>query len=75
MGGPFTLLVTLGANTTSYSNTGLAFSTPYCYRVRAVNGAGNSAYTPVACTSTPPPGNNAIDFGGTDAYVTLGNPV
>ncbi|MEI2610278.1 MAG: LamG-like jellyroll fold domain-containing protein [Candidatus Promineifilaceae bacterium] len=74
-GGPFTLLIILGANTTSYSNTGLGFSTSYCYRVRAANGAGNSAYTPVACATTPPPGNNAIDFGGTNAYVTLGNPV
>ena len=33
----FTLLVTLGPNVTSYSNTGLITNAQYWYRVRAIN--------------------------------------
>src|SRR5205085_527506 len=35
----------VGANATSYSDAGLAGNTTYTYRVRATNGAGNSAYS------------------------------
>src|SRR5262249_9139935 len=41
-GGPYTDIVTLAANTTSYSNTGLSDGTTYYYVVRAVNGSGSS---------------------------------
>ena len=45
------------ANTTAYSDTGLAASTEYCYRVSAVNAAGASGFTAVSCATTaaPPP--------------------
>ena len=43
VGGPYTLLITLPENTTSYSNTGLTANTEYCYRVRATNGGGGSS--------------------------------
>ena len=37
-------LVTVGANITSYTNTGLTANTTYYYRVRAYNNVGNSAW-------------------------------
>jgi uncharacterized repeat protein (TIGR03806 family) len=48
----------LPAGTTQFTDTGLTAATRYYYRVRAVNGAGASAYSNVASadtTSTPPP--------------------
>ncbi|MEI9942599.1 MAG: fibronectin type III domain-containing protein [Chitinophagaceae bacterium] len=44
-GGAFTLLTTLGANVTSYTNTGLTANTYYNYKVRAKNGTTYSAYS------------------------------
>jgi hypothetical protein len=41
----FAQIATIGANTTSYSNTGLAAGTSYRYRVRAYNNSGNSGYS------------------------------
>ena len=38
----FAQIATVGANATSYANTGLSASTAYYYRVRAVNGEGSS---------------------------------
>jgi len=52
-GGPFTLLDTVGANTTTYADTGLIAESEYCYRVRAINVVGESDYTSVACEVTP----------------------
>jgi regulation of enolase protein 1 (concanavalin A-like superfamily) len=54
---------------TTYANTGLAASTSYSYRVRAVNGAGNSAYSPLASAITkanvPTPTTlTGVDIGG-----------
>ena len=51
--GNFAALVPVGANTTSYSNTGLAASTSYSYRVAATNGAGASPYSNTASATTP----------------------
>lgn len=51
-GTTFSQIASVGANTTSYSNTGLSASTKYYYRVRAYNTAGNSAYTTVASATT-----------------------
>jgi hypothetical protein len=57
----FAEIAMLGANTTSYSDTGLADGTTYYYRVRAYNSVGNSAFsntdsatTPAAATETVP---------------------
>ncbi|GEM_PF-1676346 len=74
-GGPFSLLTTVLADTESYADAGLTSQSEYCYRVRAVNSAGGSAYTEVVCATTPeiPP------FVGTcesfDTGFTLGQPV
>ncbi|MBL7697145.1 MAG: fibronectin type III domain-containing protein [Chitinophagaceae bacterium] len=45
--------ISLPANTTTYRNTGLTANTKYFYRVRAKNGAQNSAYSNVEATITP----------------------
>jgi hypothetical protein len=41
----FTQIATVGANVTTFSNTGLTCATFYQYRVRAYNANGNSAYS------------------------------
>lgn len=51
-GGAWSQIATTGANTTSYSNTGLAAATQYFYRVRANNGAGDSVYSNEASATT-----------------------
>ncbi len=56
----FAEVITLGADVTSYSDTGLTPNTTYYYRVRAHSTAGNSAYTATANATTsgiinPPP--------------------
>jgi Divergent InlB B-repeat domain/FG-GAP-like repeat len=49
--GTFTEIARPGANVTSYNDTGLAGGGTYCYRVRAFNSAGDSAYTPEGCAT------------------------
>lgn len=53
-GTTFTELATLGANITSYNETGLTPNTQYYYRVKAVNATESSVYSTVATVSTPP---------------------
>jgi tripartite motif-containing protein 71 len=48
----FAQIATVGANVTGYSNTGLAASTSYSYRVRAYNAAGDSDYSNTASAAT-----------------------
>ena len=58
----FVNITTVGTNVTSYSNTGLAASTAYTYRVRAKNSGGTSGYSNEASATTlaaPPPPPNA----------------
>ena len=43
----WTVIATLGANVTTYTNTGLAVGTTYYYRVRAYDGTNYSAYSSV----------------------------
>ncbi|MCZ6872323.1 MAG: fibronectin type III domain-containing protein [bacterium] len=53
----WSVVASLSANATSYSDTGLTSSTAYFYRVRAYNGAGNSDYSNIDSSTTddPPP--------------------
>jgi uncharacterized lipoprotein YddW (UPF0748 family) len=53
-GGPYTDIATLPAGTTSYSDTGLAASTPYHYVIRATNAGGASGNSNEAGTMTLP---------------------
>jgi hypothetical protein len=46
--GTYTTIATLPANTTTYTNTGLINGRKYYYKVRAINSAGNSAYSNTA---------------------------
>lgn len=50
----FAQIATVGANASSYQNTGLVRNTWYRYRVRAFNSAGNSAYSNIASAKTSP---------------------
>lgn len=49
----FTQIASVGANTTTFTNTGLSARTWYRFRVRAFNAAGNSAYSNIASVRTP----------------------
>lgn len=51
-GTTWSLLATLGANVTTYSNTGLPSGSTYAYRVYAYNSNGNSAYSNTASATT-----------------------
>jgi hypothetical protein len=53
-GNSFSQLATVGANVTTYSDTGLNRATTYYYRVRAYNAGGNSAYSNIASATTNP---------------------
>jgi hypothetical protein len=55
VGGPFSLLATLGANATAHSDISAAPGTPYWYRVRATNAQGPSAYSNTATATVPAP--------------------
>ncbi|HWQ33109.1 MAG TPA: fibronectin type III domain-containing protein, partial [Blastocatellia bacterium] len=48
----FAEIAQVGANVTTYNNTGLAANTSYSYRVRAFNAAGDSGYTNTASATT-----------------------
>jgi FtsP/CotA-like multicopper oxidase with cupredoxin domain len=50
----FASIGTVGANVTSYSDSGLTSDTTYDYRVLAANGAGNSGYSNTATATTDP---------------------
>jgi hypothetical protein len=49
----FTTIATVGANVTSFRNTGLARDTSYTYRIQAINAAGASAFSNTATAVTP----------------------
>ncbi len=50
--GNWTQIATVGANTTTYPNTGLACSTTYYYRVQAYNASSSSSYSNTASATT-----------------------
>src|SRR5882724_1853581 len=52
-GGTWTQVATVGANVTSYQNTGLASATTYSYCVVATNAGGDSAASGTAAATTP----------------------
>ena len=50
--GTYSIVATTAANITSYTDSGLAESSTYCYRVNAFNTAGASPYAPEICGTT-----------------------
>lgn len=50
-GGPFELVAVTGANVVVHLDTSVPALGRYCYRVRAFNAAGPSAYTNVSCAT------------------------
>jgi|GEM_PF-3033016 len=71
-GGAFTPIATLGTNSTSFQDTGLAASTTYLYRVRASNGGGDSAYSNTGSATTQP-GSTQAPSAPTALSATAGN--
>ena len=63
-GGSYTEIATVGANVTSYTNTGLSASTAYSYRVRGYKGSVNSSYSNVLSVTTD------ADNAGSNNYET-----
>ncbi len=55
IGSTYREIATVEANSTSYTETGLTAGTIYCYRNRAVNSAGKSAYSNEACGRSKDP--------------------
>ena len=57
LAGPFTQIGTTLANVATFIDSGLPDATQFCYRVRAGNAGGDSAFSNVACatTKTTPP--------------------
>jgi hypothetical protein len=53
--GSYSQIATVGADVTSYSNSGLSTGVTYYYRVRAYNSAGNSDYSDEASATTLAP--------------------
>src|SRR3972149_4782175 len=51
--GTFAQFATVGANVTSYIDSGLTSGSTFCYRLLAYNVAGDSAYSTEACGTTP----------------------
>jgi hypothetical protein len=72
IGGTYSPLASVGAGVTAYADGDLDPLTEYCYRVRAVNGVGESAWAGPDCETTLTETAHALDFGGTDGYVTFG---
>lgn len=68
--GTYTLLATVNANITSYSDLTVYASNEYCYRVRAKNCSFNSGYTTASCV-TPVEGANGLSL-TPNTYVTFG---
>jgi PKD repeat protein len=64
-GGLWAQIAQVGANVTTYANTGLVATTTYQYRVKAFNGAGDSIYAgPTSATTPAAPAMHVGDLDG-----------
>ena len=67
--GSFAEIATVGANATTYSNTGLAGQTTYTYRVRSYSALGNSAYSNEASATTLAASSGGGGGGGGGCFI------
>ena len=56
----FTEIAIIGANVTSYNDSGLVDGETYCYRVLAFNAAGSSPYSNEECAAARPDARNVL---------------
>ena len=76
-GGTYSQIASVGANVTSYNDTGLTSGTTYFYRMRASNSSGDSSYSnEVSATPTSAPSFRAATSNETSASssLTIGKP-
>lgn len=67
-GGSYSTIATVGANTTSYNNTGLSANTTYSYRVRAYSGSATSSFSNTASATTSGGGSSYCSISGNASY-------
>ena len=72
--GTFVQIAVTGPDVTSYTDSGLANATTYCYRVRAFNAAGDSDYSDVACSTTLQTFSLVVVRAGTGGGTVTGSP-
>jgi parallel beta-helix repeat protein len=63
--GTYSRIATVNADVITYSNAGLTPDTTYCYRIKAYNAAGESAYSNEACATATDPTETDTDNDGT----------
>ena len=73
--GTFALIAARGPNVESYTDSGLADGTEYCYQVRAFNGAGDSDPSNVSCGTATVSGGGGGGGGCFIATAAFGSPL
>jgi len=75
--GTYSFIAAVGANITSYQNTGLIANTKYFYRVKAINNDGSSSYSTSASATTldtkrkPDPPSDLLATGVSTTQINL----
>ena len=73
IGGQYTKVNVALITGTSHTDTGLTNGTPYFYVLRAVDSSNNESGNSNEATATPTETATALDFDGTNDYVTFGD--
>jgi PKD repeat protein len=74
-GGTYAQVGTQGQNLNFFNDSGLTGGTQYCYRVRATNATGDSAYSNEACVTTQAANGPMAAFTYAPASPVAGSPV
>jgi hypothetical protein len=73
-GGSYAQIATTATGATGYTDTSVAVNTTYCYRVKASNAAGDSAYSNESCNSAAGTFDVTVAKAGTGAGTVLSSP-